>query len=302
MDTFVDNYNRHWKINQFIDSGAFGKVSSCEQIKFNNDESLIKHYVVKIEKINRKSAETEKRIYQKIKSRSKRDEFADERKLLYVPLPILYGHSYSSTHQYLVLNKFRYTLESYMHWRGIANLSHRRTFKIAYQMVNALEFLHNLKIAHLDIKSDNIAFDTIDYPYLIDFGIADTIDDTKRYHTVSTIRYSGIDAHKGFVTRRTDLENLLFCMFKWINRSSLPWNRMHNKQEILAQKESLKANGYAKIINNLALSIDRQQHIEEIVNHLTSLDMHGIPNYNLIRKNLIYLSVSNEAYNIMKGM
>lgn len=302
METIIDNFGRHWRIGSFLDRGSFGKVSRCFQIKFANDETMIKRYVVKIEKLNSKSAFTEWKIYQKINTVN-REDFIKLRKIHYVPLPHLIGHSISSINQFLILHHYRYNLSSYMKTHKMTNLSMNRCFKIAYQSINAIEYLQNLKIVHRDIKSSNIVFDNIDYPHLIDFGLCDTIGEKRSGHVVGTLKYCSIDAHKGLVTARSDLENLLYCIFTWLNATSLPWCKTRNKHMILMRKQRSKSDDYHEILSEIStIPFERLKYFEEVVYYILSLKPTDVPNFKMLRDLFLKLAISDEAHSELQYM
>jgi tRNA A-37 threonylcarbamoyl transferase component Bud32 len=56
----------------------------------------------------------------------------------------------------------------------------RRIKKFIRQILSALFYLHHNKIAHMDLKPDNILIDKYDNVYLIDFGISQIIDNKKK--------------------------------------------------------------------------------------------------------------------------
>ena len=51
-------------------------------------------------------------------------------------------------------------------------LKERAAGRIFYQILNAVEYLHRLKIAHRDLKPENILLDEDYNVKLIDFGLA----------------------------------------------------------------------------------------------------------------------------------
>ncbi|HTX96208.1 MAG TPA: serine/threonine-protein kinase [Mycobacterium sp.] len=67
-----------------------------------------------------------------------------------------------------------------------------RAVRIIEQIANALDAAHQIGLLHRDIKPSNILVDADDFAYLIDFGIARDLDETrmtKSGNTIGTFQY-----------------------------------------------------------------------------------------------------------------
>ena len=73
--------------------------------------------------------------------------------------------------QFYILQKYDKTLESI-----ISELNEERIAKYLLQLSSALLFLKNHKIAHLDIKLDNLMISSNDDLIIVDFGVAGIMD------------------------------------------------------------------------------------------------------------------------------
>jgi serine/threonine protein kinase len=62
-----------------------------------------------------------------------------------------------------------------------------RAVRILEQVAQALHVAHGMGLIHRDIKPSNILLDDHDFAYLIDFGIARVVDDTRMTKTGNTI-------------------------------------------------------------------------------------------------------------------
>lgn len=58
-------------------------------------------------------------------------------------------------------------------------------------IVIALEYVHNLKIIHRDVKPENLVFDEVGYVRLTDFGIARRLREENGSDTSGTPGYMG---------------------------------------------------------------------------------------------------------------
>lgn len=127
------------------------------------------------------------------------------------------------------------------------------------QMIRLLEFIHQQKFIHRDIKPDNFVLGpngSINEIYLIDFGLA-----KRYYHYINnnlgehiplmennsftgTARYASINSQKRLTqSRRDDLESIGYIMVYFL-KGSLPWqnvresDRKQRKEKILEIKLS----------------------------------------------------------------
>ena len=67
-----------------------------------------------------------------------------------------------------------------------------RAVRIIEQVANALHAAHQVGLLHRDVKPSNILLDRDDFAYLIDFGIARALDETRITKSGSTIGTRGV--------------------------------------------------------------------------------------------------------------
>ncbi|KAH1010036.1 serine/threonine-protein kinase VRK1 [Dendroctonus ponderosae] len=126
--------------------------------------------------------------------------------------------------------------------------------------------------------------------YLLDYGLASKFrlsngehrelsPDQRRAHA-GTILFCSRDAHKGIVSRRSDLESLAYNMIYWLT-GSLPWIDDINEPEVVERKK----NGCFADINSF-LNICFQNtpnFLLKMLNRLSELQCTDTPNYNFFR-------------------
>jgi serine/threonine-protein kinase len=62
-----------------------------------------------------------------------------------------------------------------------------RAVRIIEQVAQALHAAHKIGLVHRDVKPSNILLDENDFAYVLDFGIARTIEETRLTSTGGTI-------------------------------------------------------------------------------------------------------------------
>ena len=164
--TSLKDYN----MGRTVGKGAFGRVYSGRDKK--NRRCAIKK--IRDEDRFRKAALKEIKFLKKLKSNKKVDEsyeITDSNKSYIVDF---YGEFKEDNIQYIVfeyleIDLYKYYLDN--------DLSFEDICKIGFQIINGIEFFHNLNIIHADLKPENIMISkkTKDIK-IIDFGSA--IEDT----------------------------------------------------------------------------------------------------------------------------
>lgn len=154
------------------------------------------------------------------------------------------------------------------------NFSLKTVLMLGEQMINRVEYVHQMSHIHRDIKPDNfvIDFEKGTDIYLIDFGLArrycQTVDNkyehvkqVKLQSFTGTARYASINAQEQFTTsRKDDLESLAYILVYFL-KSRLPWQQVpkvttngftakQRKERILEIKMSTKISDICKGLPN----------------------------------------------------
>lgn len=181
------------------------------------------------------------------------DAFKKDKKLKMIGMPefIASGSQeiQSLKHRFLVLPRFGQDI-----WKIFTESNNsfplHTAFRIGWQILNVLEYIHGREYVHADIKGSNILLGFgkggHDQVYLLDYGLACRFDaskdfkpDPKKMHN-GTIEYTSRDAHQGVPTLRGDIEILAYNMIEWTG-GKLPWvtaKLLNKPAEVQKSKES----------------------------------------------------------------
>lgn len=182
----------------------------------------------------------------------------------------------------LVIQRLPHTLAELTH---VSPLPSEDVYRVAVQVIDALEALHDKGWVHRDIKPENIMLDDrAGTVYLIDFGLAKKIvdqngvhiSDTKISRITGTPRYCSIPIHQGHTaSRRDDLETLIYTL-KFVLDGHLPWSgaklkRDDNYAAYLRKKVEIGSRIYSGPLL-------------EAYNHVRQLRFEQRPDYALLRE------------------
>jgi len=180
---------------------------------------------------------------------------------------------------FIILPRFEISLDDLNKTGGVSTQEGK---KVLNDMLTALKHLSNKKYLHLDIKAENIMKKNGRW-YLIDYGMAQLFNHTKettfdpRKIGNGTPWYMARDAHKGRMSRKADLESLIYTLVE-MHGYKLPWLRAKKKGEndkdylqyILESKEEFFAN-----YKDLPIP----QEYKTLINYVDKLQPGEDPNY-----------------------
>ena len=241
-------------------SGAFGEVYMGKN-KFTGE-----YVAIKREKKQNSAVKNEAKMYNYINNTTF--------------FPKLKDYISTETHNFLVLELLNYNLNA---MRGKVTKYH--IANIGNQMINALEFLHNMGIVHRDIKPANFMLANGKIK-LLDFGFAKKIinkntgKDNRYIHNpykkitaiIGTPNFISLNVHNlDEPSRRDDIESAIYVLLYL--RIDLPWMNLS-----LEEIHRLKG----KILDGNI--IDNYYKILIQICHLMEYDEK--PGYNILRKNI----------------
>lgn len=223
-----------FKLLERISQGGFGDVRICQSVKNQ------KKYAIKIESNEKRSHKANSHLRNEYKIHKIMQGAVGFPKIncfctKLPPKSPNYYYSFSTKSiSYLVHELLGPSLENLF-----VQCNHRFSLKtvlmIADQVLCRLEYMHNKRFIHQDIKPDNFLMGTgtnSNVIYIIDFGLSKSIDEHKEtmhdpmlidQEFIGTSRYATISAHLGYEqSQKDDLESLSYS-FVYFLKGKLPW-------------------------------------------------------------------------------
>jgi vaccinia related kinase len=248
-----DAHKREWVVGEPVGKGGFGMIYLCDRLGSSNDiDNAV--YVIKIEPKSNGPLFTEINYYQRNCKPADIDNFAKKSKLKVLGIPKFISagiHVYNGKElRYLIMPRFGRDLQKLFVENG-TKFNKELISQIATKMLFSLEYMHNKRYAHADIKGANILLGNEikaaekEELFLIDFGLAYLVPpnvqhkpDPRCKHD-GTIEYCSTDAHDGSKPSfRGDIEILCWCLSHWAS-GSLPWINLVKENMSEADKEKV---------------------------------------------------------------
>lgn len=195
-------------------------------------------------------------------------------------------------HRFLVLPRFGRDIQKiFIEQKN--KLPIHTVYRLGWQTLNGLEFIHSCGYVHGDIKGSNIMLGLgksgEEQAYLLDYGLACKFN-TKEYRVEpkkqhnGTIEYTSRDAHNGVSTIRGDIEILAYNLIEWAG-VKLPWvekNLLMKPAEVQKAKDAYFKSPEASLKSAFG-SIPVPSHLSQFIKYLVSLNHDTVPDYSKIR-------------------
>jgi len=296
-----DLRNQNWKIGKSVGLGGFGEIYSAALL---NGKSLsAEDYVVKVEPHSNGPLFVELHFYCRATKREDLDAFAANRKIKHLGVPDLKGHG-SFVHRkkklrFIVMPRYGTDLQTVLDQQK-SSLSVESTSSIATQVIDSLEYLHSMGYVHKDLKGNNMIYkrghtDINDKIYLVDYGLASRyihmgihrpFEPDQRSAHEGTLEYVSRDGHLGCVSRRGDMECLLYVVIEWLG-GHLPWDTDNDdrlKPNIIQQ---MKIEAFHDIKGFLTFKAFKgkpyPQLVEDLMNMVKQMRFEEAPDYHKFR-------------------
>eukprot|EP00929_Paragymnodinium_shiwhaense_P021436 TRINITY_DN13982_c0_g1_i1.p1 TRINITY_DN13982_c0_g1~~TRINITY_DN13982_c0_g1_i1.p1 ORF type:complete len:555 (-),score=85.62 TRINITY_DN13982_c0_g1_i1:263-1927(-) len=212
LQTLPDRF----KLGRTLGSGSFGSVVEASDAETGRDD-----------------------LVAKVSTQGEGSDFATEAVALQLlagpgfPQFLGYYKAATGSKEMLIMQRLHRDLESLCEDPNVGlagRLSAETVIEVGCQVIERLREMHRLGLVHMDMKPDNIMIcdGQAHVVFLIDFGLS-------RHYTVAghhfppreaglkgTARYCSVDAHKGLLSRRADVESLGHVLI-YLAIGCLPW-------------------------------------------------------------------------------
>jgi hypothetical protein len=214
--------NESWTFGKLLGTGGYGAVYEVK----DNPNLVIKTGSDTLKKDQDSGVFLEKAVYLKLK-----DPEGDKHGIPQIVDSGKLPKDIRPNDYFIVMPRFETSLYD------LSNdiLTPQEQKKVINDMLDALKHLSKKGYLHLDIKAENIMRKN-DRWFLIDYGIAERFND-KTETTIDpkkagngTAWFMARDAHKGIMSRKADLESLVYTIVEMYGYI-LPWHREKRKGE-----------------------------------------------------------------------
>ena len=271
----LKNDINQYQLKEMIGEGMFGKVKLAIHL-ITNEKVAIK-------------------IFDKGKIKSSKESQYIEREISI--LKKLYHYNTIKLFNIIQNNDYIFLIQEYIPGKELLNyiekndnLSEKDICKIYQQLISGIEYMHEIGIAHRDLKLENILLNNKKDIKIIDFGLSNSYDknsDELLHSSCGSPCYAAPEMIKGIEYRgiNTDIWSSGIILYLMLCKS-FPFNDKNNSKlykKILSGKFNIPNNlsNEAKdlLINLLKVNPEERIKINEIKNH---------PWFNLINKSKNY--------------
>lgn len=236
-NVYIDSENNKWYRGNLIGNGYGGFVYKTITLSGETTNSVIKIT---------SQCRYEQDIYRKILTPSK---LKDGEELfghkLYLPKLLAYGEKQVDKKTLLFI-----VIEEMTPYKPKLPLPDVEFKQLCSDLLDSLEYIHTHKLAHCDIKTDNILTKDNRF-YLTDFSVTTEVSTEPQGPVEPTcfinapLEYAGLDMHSENhgPSYRSDLQSLIFCALEWAGYR-LPWKK-RNFQKGSASPENFYETKFA---------------------------------------------------------
>lgn len=297
-----DLRKKTWKLGKSIGLGGFGEIYAAALLdgKTLSEED----YVVKVEPHNNGPLFVELHFYCRATKKEDLDNFAAKKNIKHLGVPDLKGHG-SFIHRkkklrFIVMPRYGTDLQTKID-ESKSCLSLESTSHLATQIIDSLEYLHSQGYVHKDLKANNMIFrrdqkGMNDKLFLVDFGLASRylhlgihrpFEPDQRSAHEGTLEYVSRDGHLGCVSRRGDMECLLYVIIEWLG-GHLPWDTDDDERLKPTKIQEMKIKAFHDIKKFLTEDAFKNTAyppvMEEMMTYISEMEFEEEPNYNHFRK------------------
>jgi len=324
--TIRDLRGRTWSLGKSVGVGGFGEIYSAVEILNSPSPEVAPadkcQYVVKVEPFLNGPLFVEVNFYLRTCKREAVAEYKHSSGLAHLGVPHIEG-SGSFRHRdkrfrFMVIPRYGTDLQTLLDDSKLT-LSPESASQIACQVIDSYQYIHSKGYVHKDVKGSNLLFEyscgkgrspsPLGPPvagtaptgkgrniFLVDYGLVSKythmgvhkpyVRDERCAHE-GTLEYTARDFHLGCVSRRGDLEVLLYCVIDWIG-GKLPWDLPTMAKPPAIHEAKIKAFHdpaafMAKAFPNSAGMQGPPPFLLDLMKYINGLSFEEQPDYDLVR-------------------
>ncbi|KAI3379115.1 hypothetical protein SNEBB_011461 [Seison nebaliae] len=165
------------------------------------------------------------------------------------------------------------------------NFTLSTSLRLGFQMLEAIESIHNIGFLHRDIKPSNFSMGCHPHHrivFMLDFGLARKYTNTNgevrqarpQAGFRGTVRYASINAHRSKeMGRHDDLWSLFYIMVEFVT-GQLPWRKIKDKEQVGNLKESQDHTAFLKYLPS---------EFKRFLSHTEELTYNDRPDYSMMK-------------------
>ncbi|XP_054161071.1 probable serine/threonine-protein kinase DDB_G0292354 [Oppia nitens] len=226
----------------------------------------------------------------------------------YVASGIFISRSTCRRFRFLVLDRMGVDLQKILDkHRHILSL--KSAYTITTMIIDILAYIHSFGYIHADIKASNLLLGRTETTsparelYLVDYGLVERYrtqngehkeeeEDNRRANS-GTIEFTSRDGHVGALTRRSDLEMLVYNTITWLSGGRLPWIDEKDYEVVRQQKEYYMSHIDKLLIYAFKTKSSIPKGLDEFVRSIGRLGFKEDPDYGALKLILIRAIVSS---------
>jgi len=293
----TDLKKKKWRLGKSIGLGGFGEIYSAALL--NGNKASNEDYVVKVEPHTNGPLFVELHFYCKAANLETINNFMVEKKMTHLGIPDLKGLGSFQFHdkklRFIVMPRYGKDLQDILDHSKSSHFTADAASAIATQVVDCYEYLHSQGYVHKDLKGANLLFDRSNDKnrvYLVDYGLTSRyihqglhkpFEPDQRSAHEGTLEYTSRDAHLGCVSRRGDIEVLLYVLIDWLG-GKLSWDVEETLKP--TQIQEMKIEAFYDVKGFLTKAFENKNYpafLEDLMNVVKQMRFEEAPDYNYLR-------------------
>jgi len=305
-----DLRGHQWVLGKSVGLGGFGEIYSAVSL-----DGVTGEFVVKVEPFSNGPLFVEINFYLRSAKREAVKEYKAANKMEHLGVPHVEGTGSfffrDKKFRFLVIPRYGTDLQTLLDDSKLT-LSRETACDVASQVVDSYQYIHSKGYVHKDVKGSNLLYEGRKTNlcssggrkvYLVDYGLVSKytqlgvhkpyVRDERCAHE-GTLEYASRDAHLGCVSRRGDIEVLLYNIIDWIG-GKLPWDKPEMDKPTVIQESKIRAfHDCEAFLSHAFQNKPYPAFVLNLMRYVSGLGFEEAPDYNYVRS-LFHQRKANKA-------